>query len=525
MLPQFIKEDKTNKRHKKYQTGQEFYNGYFLDKFNINEQEKKINDFEYICYGVFKQAVDIKTDLIWREKPTITFTNEQTQTIFDELRANTDFDETLAVFTRNLFTQGDSILKITTDKDYSTATEDIKLNIFNINPSIWIPEYNPTNTNQYPRSQTFILEKTILKENGQKDYEAYLLETHTAGKIEWTAYQERDKKYIQVNPLEDWSDELEGVLAETKTEGLAITYNTNCLYPLIQFLQNDKDIDDFYAKNDLSLPVMSKLNSLNNYSNLADTVIVSNVFPKLLAGEKVQTLLSRIIDEANKNTVKKVIPDSLLNDPKIEFMNSRSYLKSYIWKQFVDEARILPNDPRSETKYLQNDFDLEQLRKQHDIFFKSLMTELGISEVFYNPELTTGATSGTAYKRLMSMTLNEVEHIKRKLEVFIKTLVYTMLELGNNNKLFNATPEMPEVHFGNAYQDDEKEKLELLTLKYQNELIPQLEAIKEANNIDTETAEQYLTDILQKTMDEADQNLEAETNNNQDLEDDKPRDN
>lgn len=507
MLPSFIVKDEGDKRHEKYKLGKALYDGDHYEVFNLDEQEAKFNAYEYICFGIIKQAIDTKVDLIWHEKPRITFSNNQLQKEFDQLRIDLGLDELFADFTKNLYLNGDSVLKIGIDENLQTATDDFKLSIYNINPTNWIPEYFDENPTKYPKSQTFKLEKEVKDNSGKELYEAYLLETHFAGRIEWTAYQENeDDKYIQVDPLTDWCEELANVLAsrDTDTTNLVITFQSRCDLPLLQFLRNKIGYENFYGKSDIDLPVLSKINALNNYSNLADTVIVSNVFPKILAGEGLQKLMSRIVEEMTSATNKNqnLIPNTFLETPKLQFANARTYLQTEMWKNFVSESRVIPNQGQSETKYLQNDFDLEQLRKQHEIFFKSVMTELGISEVFYNPSLTTGATSGVAYKRLMSMTLNEIEHTKRNLEPFLKKVIYTLLQLGNNNALVVNKAEYPEIQFFDGVINDETEDLNNLVLKVQNNLIPLKEAVMTANDISEEQIDSYMNEIeVEKQVD------------------------
>ena len=498
MLPDYIKADKGNKRHDKYSRALKVYDGNHYQIFNLNEQEHKNNDFEYICYNIVEQAINTKVDLIWHEKPLITFKNQEVQKAFDDLRISTGFDEVMSEFTKNLYLLGDSVLKIAIDETDETAKEnDYNLSIFNIDPGNWIPNYYDNNPSKYPTEQTFKIEKEVLV-NGKKEHEAYLLETHKPGLITWTAFQEMGDKYEQVDPLIDWMEELTGVLAkdESKKDTLEISYATNCDYPLIQFLRNKVGFKEFYGKSDITLPVLSKLNALNNYSNLADTVIVSNVFPKLLAGEGLVKAMNRIVEDMNRQGENKdTIPVTLLETPTIQFANARTYLQTEIWKRFVSDTRIIPDEGRGETKYLQNSFDLEQLRKQHEIFFKAIMNELGISEVLYNSNIASGALSGVAYKRLLTLTVNEIEHTKRILEPFMKKVVYTMLQLANVNSLIVVQAEIPSVSFFDGIVNDQTQDLADIVTKVQNQLIPLKEAIIQANDITEGEANSYLASV------------------------------
>jgi len=123
------------------------------------------------------------------------------------------------------------------------------------------------------------------------------------------------------------------------------------------------------------------------------------------------------------------------------------------------------------------------------------MSELSISEVLYNPKLTTGALSGVAYTRLMSTTINAIDNIKRKLEPFIQKVVYTMLDLANNANVVKVEAQMPQVKFRDGIVNDSVEDLDAVIKKVQNQLLPTVEAIKQANNITIEEAKKYEAEI------------------------------
>ena len=148
-----------------------------------------------------------------------------------------------------------------------------------------------------------------------------------------------------------------------------------------------------------------------------------------------------------------------------------------------------------QTKYLTNDFSLEEIRKQHEIYFNSLMSEMDISEVFYNPSLITGNLSGIAYKRLMSKTLNAVDNSKRTLEPYIARQAFTMMQLAKVNNLTEVTAEMPEVLFHDGIINDEKEELELIIMKVQNDLLPLKEAMAQANKMSIDQIEKWMSEM------------------------------
>lgn len=515
-LPKYIEEDKKHLRHELYKQSDSLYKGDHYEVFNPDEQEFKTHRYLYICFGILKMAVDTKVDLIWSQKPIITFTNDNLQKEWDKLRSNLRFDEIMSNFTKNLYVHGDSVIKIAIDDTTETSKKnDLQLALYNISPDNWIPEYDSLNPDKYPKSQTFVLEKKI-KENGE-ELEVYLLEKHEAGKIIWTAYIEKNDEYMQVPVLQHWEEELAGVLAKNhKKEEFELLYETGLDYSLVQFAKNKQELGEFYGKTDFSLPVISKLNSLNNYANLADKVIVTNTFPKLILSEEMGKKLKNIIEETNRNRSSNgqvELPRTFTEDIQTTFLSSETYLTSYIYRQLLSQMQAFVDGGRGETKYLINDFDLDQLRKQHEIFFKALMSEMGISEVFYNPNLAVGAKSGVALKRLASQTLNEIEHTKRQLEPLMQKVIYTLLQLGNQYGLITSSPEIPMVNFLDGLISDDMEILDATIKKIQNNLISQKEALKLVNGYDDKEAEAKMIEIQGDTLDNNDNQSQVANNN------------
>lgn len=495
MLPKYIAEQmKNGERFENYEINCSLFEGEHYKLFNIDEQEKKLNKYEYIAYDLLNQAVGIKVDLIWREAPIITFKSPATQKAFDELRASTRFDEKLRNATQNMLVYGDSPLKVAVDDNSETKDEKLELCLYNLEPENWYPDYNEYNPAKPARANTLIFEKKIEK------ISYFLLETHEPSRIVWTAFEKAESKdeYTQIQPLSIFKDELAGVVADGAVEtDFEIIFTTDCQYSLLQVLRNDTDSSDYFGVSDFTLPVVSKLNALNNFANLANFVIATNSIPKLILSENASKMLSNIIENINTQSQGAEIenPTSFLTDPKTTFLNKTSYLQSYIYREMLGKMKAFEDGGRGETKYLTNNFDLEQIRKQHEIFFKSLMSELSISEVLYNPELTTGALSGVAYMRMMSTTINAIDNIKRKLEPFMQKVIYTMLELANNSNVVKVEAEMPTVTFKDGIVNDNLEDLDAVIKKVQNQLLPTVEAIKQANNITLEQAQEFKTQI------------------------------
>lgn len=482
------------KRVEAYKIQKSIYRGEHFKVFNHDEQEKKINAFEYLCFDIIQLAIQIKTDLIWRQKPKIIFKNEELGKEFEDIRSEIDFDLINEQATINSILHGDGLVGVSIDTDDTIAGERLKVELSLLDVSCWTPLFNSFNLQKNAKADLFKYDKQ-LEEGGI----VTLYTTHSAGNITWEAFVGDQK----VSVLKYFQEELKEVLFDiNSSDEFKIVYNTNCLFSLVNRLKNGFDSDSYFGVSDLNLPVISKLNALNNYANLADVIIVTNTFPKLILSEEAELMLKRIIDGYNRERTEDTtdMDINLLDTPKGSFLSSQSYASSYIYRKLLKEMRaFVDGGSGGETKYLINDFDLSQLREQFNILFKSIMSELGIAEVFYDSTLTTGALSGTAYKRLASKTLNEVDKIKRHLEKFLARQVYTICELANKNGIFRSTPEMPTVQFDTGLIVDEKEIVDLVVQKYQNKLLPTIEAIKQANLVDEETAENYKEEIDSET--------------------------
>lgn len=506
MLPVYITQDMKNPRHNHYTFNKSLFTGNHWKVFNYDEQEKKLHKFEYLCYGILDTAVKVQSNLIWSEKPDINFENTDLQKEWDQLREDTNFDYLMQEITNYSIVFGDQPVKIAVDDNTETADKnDLELKIYLQSPTIWYPDYDKSNPMKRAKTDTLLFKRNI-EDIGTKEGEAFLLESHIPGQIIWTAFYKSNgsKEAEQVPLLRYFSDSLDGVVAddEVNDETLEVVYSTGCRYSLIQVLKNKMDIDSYYGVSDFSLPVVSKLNALNNYANLADVIIVTNSFPKLILSQTAGNILKRIVEEFNKGATTNVDnsnPGDLTQDPDKngqQFLNNKTYAESFIYRKLVDEMKAyVDGADGGNTRYLKNDFSLDEIRKQHDIFFRSIMSELSISEVFYNPELSTGAQSGVAYKRLMTTTLNAVGVKKRVLSTFIKKVVFTMLQLAKNNGLISSEPEMPAVIFKDGLVDDEGEKLANLVTKVQNNFMPLVEAVKIVNDIDENQAREIIEDM------------------------------
>jgi hypothetical protein len=107
----------------------------------------------------------------------------------------------------------------------------------------------------------------------------------------------------------------------------------------------------------------------------------------------------------------------------------------------------------------------------------TIFAELDISEVLYNPKLTPGQTSGVAFKRLLTPTLNAVANIKNNLSFILPNLIYSYLQISNQNGTIANQAEIPTVKFSDAIVRDDTETIQKWTDLYRNKLATKADRI------------------------------------------------
>lgn len=505
MLPTYISKD--GERDQAYNRNTDLYFADHYKIFNTDETRFAINKEDYICFDLLRYAIDALVDGAWLYTPTIDFGNSDLNQKWSKLREDSKFDDQLKEATRKMLYLGDAPIKTVVDENISTASDDdYKICIYSFAPHNWYPDYYKFNTERQAKTDTVLIKKEL--DNGD---EAYLLEKFSAGKIVYTAYIERideegdlNKSYtIQVNPRTYFEEELYGVLHDENTSEteLEITYTTNTEYSLLQVFQNHKRPDDYFGESLFNWAVVSKINAINKYANLEDHVVVNNSIPKLELSGEAAKLLDQAIQEVvggtygnNVTTTNSPQPETFNRPVDKTFMTRSSYLRSSIIANVIKQMEVYVNDGRSSTRYITNDFDLTQLRNAQDKLIDSLMSELGISAVLYKDDVSTGTLSGIAYERLMSLTLNKVKNIQNRITETVKIIAFTIMQL--DNTISDNPVELdglPSVTFHQAVTKDQKEELENWVIRTQNKFTPLIEAIKDINNIDEETAQEWLS--------------------------------
>jgi len=503
-FPKYI--DKKAERLVGYGQYLDIYNGDAYKVFNFNIYPFVFTKEDYISYQLLTSAVNIKTDLIWLEPPVISFENEQTQEEFNKLRDSSMFNKKMKIATKSKFFLGDSVIKIAIDdNEFSNLKDDKKLAIYNVDPKIWFPKYREYNYSKYPEQQTILYEIEEKDENGKK-VEYYLLETYKKSQIIYTAYKEVDNKYVQINPLDKF-DFLNDVLVSS-VDGLTYIYETGADYPLVYFFQNNRGTDCFFGKSDLTQSAISKIKAINGYSTFAKFVLFRNSNPPMSLSEKalkaIKQIKSRVASDSTGGN-----EQSGLN--MLEGINSwrdvidspfQVSLLENIETKKIFENTVFPADPSAKNEFLSNPFDIKQIQDEREKLISSLMSEFDISEVFYNPSISTGAKTGVAYKRLMTLTLNAVERTKQELAEQLPYICYTMLQLAKDNGLIDKSTvlELPTVNFKDGIINDESEILNYYIQAVQAGFASQKEAIMTLNDTDSSGAETIMQEIKATTV-------------------------
>jgi hypothetical protein len=512
MLPHYISKDGT--RDTAYNRNTDLYFADHYKIFNTDEARFAVNKEDYICFDLLRYAVDTLVDGTWLYTPTIDFDDDEINEVWEKLRRESDFDEEMKKATRMMLYLGDAPIKTIVDENVATASpEDYKICIYSFSPVNWHPDYEYYNTERPAKKDTIVTIKDL--EDGDK---VYLLESFTPGLITYTAYLERKNmdniddvmQSIQVPPMQYFSEELYGILANSKSteDDLEITYETETEYSLLQVIQNYKKPDSYFGESLFNWSVVSKINAINKYSNLSDHVIVNNSIPKLELSAKAGQLLDQAIQEViggtyGNNTVKnegEVMPTTFDRPVDKTFLNRSSYLRSSIISSVIQKLEVFEGDGRGSTRYITNDFDLSQLREAQDKLIDSLMSELGIATILYKQDVSTGTLSGIAYERLMTTTLNKIGNIQNLLEDKVKIIAFTIMQLAstiNYDGLEGKEIPTPTVQFHEAVKEDTKENLENWVIRTQNKFSPLIDAVKDINNVDEETAQEMIDEMNQ----------------------------
>jgi hypothetical protein len=433
--------------------------------FNFKILEYKVDQSDYISHDLLRVATDIKLDLLLLKKPLVTIEGNG-QDKWQDIEKNSLIWQKIRKFAESFMVYGDSVAKI--------VRTDNNISLLNIDPSIWEAFYDDMNPDNQPLAHQFRYSKNV---------EGVILTLVECYKQEGIFYWVEDKHGTRYSIDPFWND-------IKNKENLTVVENDESMWcqpiinanELIIFFCNNRKSSEFYGNSDFTQAIVSKLKALEKYTNLADFVLETNTIPPVVINKsmiknynKIKTQIQNYdtksfnnISDFDLTGIDQATPNAVFGKQDIyTLLSYRQLLQEKVFVQGADEPEV---------KFLQNSFDLTQLYTREDKLFKQIMSELSISEVFYNPGLSTGAQSGVAYKRLMGMTLNAVENYQELLTPILETMIVKMLSLEE------IVPLNVKIEFADGVITDEKERVELFVTKIQNQLTSNVQAIQALEN-------------------------------------------
>lgn len=465
----------------RYRRELNLYHGDHYLEFNTNEVEYRLNQYEYISNNLVKSAIDLKTDLIWLNKPNISFNNEKIQEWFDYNATETKFLHRLRQLVIDHYVHGDGLVKIQVKKN--------KISLVNVNPQMWLPSINIFNLQDEDITHSIIANIEV------KDNLYSIVEEYQENKIIYKCYKNGgygEEKH-QVNIASILPNLVENMLVDggnVNPDGsVSITTDTKMFFRLKNVHRNDS----YYGLSEFTPPVISKINAINRYSNLIDVVLVLNSNPILQVNKATSDLYKQTAKEAISSLQSKGLPKTLTEDLPYD-INKTAFTVSQLesLKRRVLRNQVLVNDGRGTNNFLNNPFDTAQAREQSNILKKDLMSELAISEVFYNPSVGTNAKSGAAYKALMQTTINHIKSRKDVIKPLMEDIIESMVKIAIDNGLIEDITEKDDTYFELEFKDSwykgGMEHIQEWQMRVQSGFNTQLDAIKAVNLIDDNEA-------------------------------------
>lgn len=399
-----------------YEMYKDLYFGVHYKHFPINEIEYKLSEKDYISYNLIGFGVDAITNLFGINKATFDFSSSELNNFFEAKRKTIDFDEKIQIMIRDYRIYGNSyvIVNQNTDNDLTTTT------IENVNPAIVYADYNEYNLSQEAKKYTVLYEKEI-----DEKKEVYLVIDYLLGQIVISAYLEEGENYRQVKPI-DYFPELVNSSEEV------ITIETGINYLSLIALHNTQK-NSFYGESQINNSVISLQQTVNRLGNLANFVITHNSVPRLKLSEDSAKILQNVIDD-NNNGGSLPMPESFTERPRqINSFQNVSWAFSSIVAKMGQKLMYFKESGRGSTEYLINNYKLDDLFKFQTESEQKLLKELKVSPALYNSDMASGnLASGIAYKRLLELSIKEVENMRVKSQDQISKIaqILVQLELG-----------------------------------------------------------------------------------------------
>ena len=464
--------DQASDRHKEYEENHELYEGEAFEVFERNQYNyfKTYNPanpkLSYINFNVFAIISNVFADMIWNEAPKITFKEKANQEWFDTWNETVGFKVKMYEATTNASIMGDSVLKLNI-REVIPKTKQFNVVLDQIDNKIWHPIYDESNVSKPAEYQCLLFEK--LTESKDK---VYLIEKYGYGEVIFESYKYSNGEYVQIDPLDYFSDEVDPK-GKTKV-GMTYTIQTDTFLPLVTQIVNISEPQDFFGCSDYTIDLKSLSSELNDALTSLSSIRRKHADPLLIVPESAIQQAKMKTQAVVQNTSEFNAFGTTLTDPNANQVNHA------VAQQVISDTKVMgmPSDgSQVKPEYITWDASLESTFKEIEMLKKMIMQSASLSPIVFDVDVTTGNLSGVAIQRMSISMINKAKRKMIYLRKAIQEILFTAQQLAIKNNLgLTGTPEIPNVEFADGFPNDINE----LMLAHQGLLDAGLETPQDA---------------------------------------------
>jgi hypothetical protein len=464
MQPNYI--DKANERFFEYEENIELYKAKAYYQWGLGEMDyfktfHRKNNKSYINYNFIRLYAEKMTDLILGKGVYVRTENDELNQWLSDWIEDNDYLDLQNKKVKFGIILGDSPVKLTTRMN---GRGDLEVKADYINPDKWYVIYNERNVNII-EGYAIVHEFTIDKQT------YYLVEEHYPNTIIYKLFIEdsKDWRQLEIALFPIFQEMFEG--QEYSINGLNYVQETGTFYPTICNYKNELSFDDVYSVSDFDLGTKSILYNINdtitgihatNSLTRDPLYSVPNGTIKGILDARKQQRAKRTDGSIKTQNPYKTFTDDIdtaLNNNKneqLDMLFAREYLSELIYKSKAMEKSVDGQgiDVVEHNPQMQNSF--EEMRKLQMMLYQVL----SISPILIDPEMQTGALSGTAIRNLAIATIKKASRKAKQLIKSMQKELYTVQELAIKANIdipvsqpFNVTVEIAD-GLGTDPQDD-----------------------------------------------------------------------
>lgn len=450
------------------------YNVFPPNQFGIRSQ--KIAKEVYLQKNYFKIITDTFTNLSVYEHPIITLSKNQTT--FDDWRKDNNFD----FFIKRVFQKGSIAGDCIAVIDFSIITEDQNVTFDNykikiIPNDIWTPYFDEYNPDEEAKLNCLEYKYTI-KTNDQKD-------VYTVKKF-FEYNGEQTRIYFEVYKE---NEKVESIPKEIKDKFYIEQLEARD-YPFKVFHRfvNEKPLEGYFGVSDYTDNVKSYVREINAKLELEALVDRKTSDPATIVPDDYFSSTTKKASEIAKsyknlnNQNQSLESFNYVNENKNLFGNE---LTTILSKQMLLKGlEYFPvKEGQTAPYYLESQNTIERIETTIKRLKQELAEDVALPLALLDSEKKIGALSGSAIQKSIQSTLFKKKARELNMIEFLSDI------------LFAIFGETPTIQFQDGITDDPAEKATLASNLYNNGLISQKEAVKRANNLTDEQAEEMLKEI------------------------------